>query len=167
MSENIIANALLENCESFSEKASSLAKEQSIEINNRAIFLQSLIETSISCVAEISREKEDMSSATKLISNILQTEIKKFTNEKSMFDQTLGKIVITNEVTNYIKTLSSQEKSRKEEELEQRRLESEAKARVKERIDAGEDLSYRQRQPGEHPEKLKNIRNLQSESEKS
>jgi predicted ATP-binding protein involved in virulence len=167
MSENVITSALVENCERFSEKASSLAKEQSIAVNNRAVFLQSLIETTISCVATASRKNEDMSSANELISNLLQVEIKKFVDEKAMFDQTLGKVVTTNEVVNYIKSKISQEKSKKEEKLRQDTLEAKAAERVKERIDRGEDLAAESRKPGEHPEKLKDIRNIQPESEKS
>tara|TARA_R110001583_G_scaffold7985_21_gene39030 strand:+ start:1745 stop:2248 length:504 start_codon:yes stop_codon:yes gene_type:complete len=167
MSENVIVNSLVKNCEDFGEKAASLAKEQAIEVNNRAVFLQSLLETAFSCVADISKKNEDMTSATDLVSNLLKLEIKKFVNKKEVFDQTLGKIIVTNEIVNYAKLLSSQEKSKKEEELEAQKLANDSMTRVKERIDLGEDISATSRKIGEHPEKLKNIRNLKDESEKN
>ena len=159
MSENTTASSLLENCKSFNENVTSLAKEQSSKVNNRALFLQSLVESSIDRIIETSRNHEDLASARSLVCDLLKLEIKKFVDEKSAFDQTLGKIVVTSEIIRYIEESFATE-SEKDQKTINRKI---AEARVKERIEKGDDLTSQARKPGEHPEKLRDVRNLQGE----
>jgi hypothetical protein len=162
MSENIIAISLLENCEKFAEQIVDLAKEQGQIVNTRLIFIQGLLESSVDSIVKATRSNEDVDSAKFLACNLLKSEIEKFINQKSTFDQTLGKLVVTNEITKYIKDSLAAENEKKQAELNKEK----AEARVKERIEVGDNLDSKSRNYGEHPEKLKNIRDLQ-ESEKS
>ena len=157
MSDNTIAVSLMENCERFGENVSELAREQGKIINNRIGFLHDLIDSSIDRIVDISKENDDMTSAKSLICELLKLEIKKFVDEKSSFDQTLGKIVVTNEVVKYIKNSLDAEDDKNQAEKNRRAAED----RVQKRVENGDDLNIERRGPGEHPEKLKYIRNTQ------